>query len=439
MSKPPVKKRAKKLIAELPSGVSVIGTQSGRGRRYFRVRLGKKFTGGSVSKRDFPNLSEARDWIFGSKSGVSPHKANPGAILDLKDKAGTSAFLLSPVQLDEAAAAIRRCGEAGLSLTEAVEFAVRHAKPHAGTIDVAKAMELAANEKTKGGKAPSYVADLKKRWKRFKNWLPAAKAKAINSIGAHDVRKFLTDCSLRPAGERNMLRNLSVLFTWAVKHHYAASNPCEGIRVENKTPKAPVRILSLEEARKILKFSSEGFEVDGSWKDPMLAKLSRVEAMEMVPFVAVGAFAGLRPEESMGLDWKMIDLSARHIDIPASLAKDRNRRIVEISDNLLQWLQGCQKKSGSIIPQNFRRKRRALCRKMGWDEWPKDVLRHSFGSYHLAMHSNAPQTAELMGHRDVKMLYRHYREVIKDKASIKAFWEIVPEVRRGKRGQQKAP
>lgn len=45
-----------------------------------------------------------------------------------------------------------------------------------------------------------------------------------------------------------MLRNLSVLFSWAVNQQHMTENPCLGITVEESTvKKSAVRILSLEE------------------------------------------------------------------------------------------------------------------------------------------------------------------------------------------------
>jgi hypothetical protein len=52
-------------IRDLPSGVGITKTVSGPGREFWRVRLGKRFTGGHVVKRDFSNLTDARKWIFG--------------------------------------------------------------------------------------------------------------------------------------------------------------------------------------------------------------------------------------------------------------------------------------------------------------------------------------------------------------------------------------
>jgi site-specific recombinase XerD len=68
---------------------------------------------------------------------------------------------------------------------------------------------------------------------RFREWLPAAKRKAINTISQVDVRRYLTACKLNPQGEQNELRNLSVLFSWTVQHHHMAANPCLGIKVED--------------------------------------------------------------------------------------------------------------------------------------------------------------------------------------------------------------
>jgi hypothetical protein len=44
----------------------------------------------------------------------------------------------------------------------------------------------------------------------------------------------------------------------------------------------------------------------------------------------------------------------------------------------------------------------------------------------LAKTQHAGLTSESMGHRDTNMLYRHYRDVIKEQGDIKVFWDIVP-------------
>ena len=93
--------------------------------------------------------------------------------------------------------------------------------------------------------------------------------------------------------------------------------------------------------------------------------------------------------ESARMTWDMVDFKRKHIDLPAEIAKAGERRIVDMPDNLVQWLRPCRKESGALQPVNFRRKRWALCREMTWKEWPDDILRHSYGSYHLAKHRSA--------------------------------------------------
>jgi hypothetical protein len=55
------------------------------------------------------------------------------------------------------------------------------------------------------------------------------------------------------------------------------------------------------------------------------------------------------------------------------------------------------------------------------------TIRHSFGSYHLAKFNNAALTAEIMGHKNARMLYKHYRDVIKNDGDVEAYWLAVPE------------
>jgi hypothetical protein len=60
----------------------------------------------------------------------------------------------------------------------------------------------------------------------------------------------------------------------------------------------------------------------------------------------------------------------------------------------------CRKESGALLPVvNFRRKWWVPSRAMSWKEWPYDILRYSYGSYHLAKHRTAALTAVQMGHK----------------------------------------
>ena len=97
--------------------------------------------------------------------------------------------------------------------------------------------------------------------------------------------------------------------------------------------------------------------------------------------------------------------------------------------NLIEWLKPYRPVDGKgKVVSNFRWHFQVLQRSAGpeWNPWPKDCLRHSYGSYHLAKFRHAGNTAENMGHRNTDMLYKHYRDVIKDQGDVDAFWKLGP-------------
>src|SRR5215831_10542130 len=139
----------KKPIADLPANVSVYPIETSKGYRYWRVLVGKRFTGGEIISKNFRSIQEARKCIFGDAQKL---KANPGSLLELKATAPAQGFSLTPARLAEACDAFRRLDEIQMTLTEAIENA----------------------QLRKTSKRPSYRGDLVRRWRRFERWLPAA-------------------------------------------------------------------------------------------------------------------------------------------------------------------------------------------------------------------------------------------------------------------------
>ena len=96
----------------------------------------------------------------------------------------------------------------------------------------------------------------------------------------------------------------------------------------------------------------------------------------MLAYIAIGMFAGIRPEETLA--WEHVHLEDRFIEVPAAISKTRKRRIVAISENLAEWLKlATCRLHRSIAPIGWLVKRRAeLLKTAGISEWPHDVLRH---------------------------------------------------------------
>ena len=195
-----------------------------------------------------------------------------------------------------------------------------------------------------------------------------------------------------------VIAKIGPFFTWCVREGYCESNPCKAVK-RPQSDDSPPAIFTPSEARKLL---LTAFKTDPG----------------MIPYLAIGLFAGVRPMEIERLTWD--DISEHYIEIKAANAKTRKRRLVSLSSNLKGWL----RLGGELPPINKPKRLSRILQKAGL-EWKPDIMRHSYASYHLAFHQSADKTALEMGHRDTQMLFRHYRElVIKEEAQ--AYWKIEP-------------
>ena len=380
----------------MPSGVGVTKTASGRGREFWRVRLGKRFTGGPVVKKDFSNLADARAWIFGE--GQS-ERAMPGHVLELKSKAGLSAFELSPAEIAEAAAAMRVCKEAGISLSEAVRFAIKHSRPPGGSKSLKEAIDALIRSKTEAGRSARHLRGL--RWNLEKFAETQGKEKSVHEVQRHHLESWLNAQSFSLKTRANYLRDLGILFNFAVARRWMAENPCGFIEKPSALDRE-VSVLKPGEASKLLAACPDAF----------------------LPGICLKLFAGLRTSELLSLDWS--EVSASEVVVRGAKAKTRQRRIVALSENLAAWLQPLRKPSGRVVPflQNaWHRSLEAIAESAGLT-LPPNVLRHSFGSYHFAQHRNENLTAAEMGNSPA-MIFQHYRAVVTPEAAAR-FWSLVP-------------
>jgi integrase len=142
----------------------------------------------------------------------------------------------------------------------------------------------------------------------------------------------------------------------------------------------------------------------------------------------LGFFAGVRPDELKKLEWSAVNLARRQVVIGPEVAKTKQQRILPLNDTALAWLATCAKKHGLIAaPDNFRKRFDAWRKAAGirFKNWPKDCIRHSFGTYHYAANNNPVETARLMGHVGVDIFFRHYRALV-DEDEAKQFWSLRP-------------
>ena len=131
----------------------------------------------------------------------------------------------------------------------------------------------------------------------------------------------------------------------------------------------------------------------------------------MQAMIAIGGLAGLRTSEMLRLDWEDVWRVPGHIEITSGKAKTRQRRLVEIAPALSAWLQpfrGCtQGKPWTHTERTFQEHFRDLCERVRVERIPNG-LRHSFCSFHFALHSNEGLTSAQAGNSP-SMIHAHYK------------------------------
>ena len=149
----------------------------------------------------------------------------------------------------------------------------------------------------------------------------------------------------------------------------------------------------------------------------------------MVPYLAVQLFGGLRPFEAARLRWERIHFETMQIEILGETSKTRETRFVQLEPLLAEWLLPFRLPKGRITGPFFASTLRAVKVSAGFTfsadgdrPWPKDVLRHCYGSYWLAVHKNRAHLAELMG-TSLAMIKSHYKRAIPGEVA-KEFWKL---------------
>jgi len=152
------------------------------------------------------------------------------------------------------------------------------------------------------------------------------------------------------------------------------------------------------------------------------------------------------------LDYEEIDFAQRGILTPAEKTKKKRRQWIEdLPDNLWAWLKQTPpeifklderqirnlrtqafKRAGLLVEAddiariNGRRARRGEPLLKAKPKCPpKNCLRHSFATYHVALHRNPGRTALILSHRNQNVLYQHYLGIA-TKEQGERFFKIRP-------------
>lgn len=294
----------------------------------------------------------------------------------------------------------------GVTIRDATNFYLPHLHASNRTCNAAELVDELLKIKAADGASERYLGDLRSRLGQF---AAQFNGKAVSEITSTEVDEWLRTLSDSATGRRlaattrnNFRRVLIVAFNFARERGYCVDNPAKK-SAKAKPVETTIGILTVDQTARLLESAPT----------------------DLVPYVAIGAFAGLRRAELERLDWREVDLESGLIEVTAANAKSARRRFVKIRPNLVQWIKPFALRSGSVTPFNFRELLDAARASAAITEWPQNALRHSFASYHLSNFHDAAALALELGHTNSQLVFQHYRQLVRPKEA-KRYWEIVP-------------
>ncbi len=324
--------------------------------------------------------------------------------ITLRERGGREAVGLRLNDLSDIVDARRKLAAHGKTINHATAFYLDHLERiRRCNITVSQLVAEVIEAKRKDGRSTVYLNDLRNRLTTFCGDFGS---RPIAAVTVDELDDWLRSLDCAPKTRANFRANISVLFGYAERRRMIDTNPVARTSRPKLIDKAP-EIFSVDELAALL-------------------NAAQSSAPDVVPMLAIGAFAGLREAEIKRLDWAEIDLQRGFIEVKADKAKTARRRIIRIQPNLAEWLAPYSGASGAVVPVNARKKLDAVRKAAGLQRWSKNGLRHSFASYRLGATNDAATVAAELGHSTSQMLYSTYRELVLPEEAER-YWKIVPE------------
>lgn len=267
-------------------------------------------------------------------------------------------------------------------------------------------------EKTAANRRPRYVEQMA-RFLRF--FARGRERLPIGAVTREMLEQWVQGRRLRAGTQKNNYLLFGAFFSHALKRGWVARNPCRGIE-HPRVERVPPRILAPAEARHLL-------------------GVCEARHPKLLAWVALGMFAGTRPEETDQLTWPKIDLARGLIQMDAAASKVRHRRVIPLEPAAVGWLTRARELEAQLPWEWEKRKhvQKCLRNSAGWERWWPDVLRHTAASYLMAIHRDAGKVAHTLGNSP-GILLTHYHELVTPEQAAE-FWAIRPNSMAGQPAQ----
>jgi integrase len=293
----------------------------------------------------------------------------------------------------------KQLAEFGKTIADAIAFYLPHLHANNRPRKFRELVDELIPAKKSDGASARYLQDLRSRLGQFST---SFGERQVSEIQGHEIDDWLRHLNVSPVTRNNFRRVLRTAFNFAKARGYCVGNPALST-AKAKEIEGIVGILTVAETARLLEASDT----------------------ELVPFVSIGAFAGLRRAELERLDWSDVDLESGLIEVQAVKAKSARRRFIKIQSNLTKWLMPNAGRRGKVTPQNYEKMLAQARLAAGIKRWPSNALRHGFASYYLARFNDAAALALELGHTDAGLVFQHYRQIVKPK-DAERYWGITP-------------
>lgn len=384
----------------------------------FAVTVPVKVTGKARIRKQFKTLDEAKEYAQKQYDG--------------KEVQGKAFFDATDQERREFGEVLPMLRTAGISLRDAVHFAVPRLKPVGGDKTVEEVVEEIRADKLEMLESGVMRENSEKAFRlRSQKVVDAFGPSLVRDLILDEVKDWIASMELAPRTKKNELNCLSEVLIHAVARKYVADNILDGLTKKDRLKlygqdeeKEP-EILSPKEARRLIAAAHAHPELD------------------LLAGVTLGLFCGIRTEEIKKLSWDAVRLDEGFVTISKDVAKKRSIRNVTLSENALKWLSLCEDRTGQITRSNFfcdfDRRFNKLLRHAKFTEeigegdekrtivvWKKNAMRHSFGTYHFALNGDSIKTSNELGHKQGDgVLFAHYR-ALATKTQAEAYFDIVP-------------
>ena len=331
--------------------------------------------------------------------------SNPVAptIFCLENETPNGSRLLANLSSDEVWKALADCAAALLKVANAMggggslPVSQLHQSPHTAP-NYSQSIREIINEmliaKARAERSDRYLRQLRVSLGSFSRGKSNV---ALTAVTVADLEKWLFNRGWKIHTMKGYLGDVRSLFNFAERRGYVSRDVSKGVELPAAHNFNPPQIHTPEQVLTVLQSARE-FGPD------------------VMRHLAIRYFCGVRSAEAHRMTEE--NILPGYIEVTAEKSKTRRRRLIKIQPVLSAWLA-----LGGVIRPIRPDTVRAAIKRSGV-EWPSNVTRHSFVSYHLAKFENAGKTALEAGHSE-QMLFAHYRELVTGERA-EQFWNLFP-------------